>query len=48
MIVALFSRDNVTINDLDIMCFSDLQYWYDAHIEITKALKKTPPKPSKK
>jgi len=40
MVIALFSRDNVTIEDLDNMCFSDLQYWFDAHIEINKALKK--------
>lgn len=40
MVITLFSRDNVTINDLDNMCFSELRYWHDAHIAITAALKK--------
>ena len=43
MVITLFSRDNVSIKDIDNLSFSDLTYWYDAHLQITKALKKPPP-----
>jgi hypothetical protein len=40
MAVTLFSRDNVSITDIDLLDYTDLVYWYDAHIQITRALKK--------
>ena len=41
MVITLFSRENVTIQDLDNMDYSELRYWYDAHLAIIAALKKS-------
>lgn len=39
MVIALFSRENVSISDIDALGHSDLVYWYDCHMRIIAAIK---------